>query len=72
MTTEALVVPLKLSPRQALEMVQKELPTQRGEYRKDHDLFNDGSCFRVNFHSEETNVVVRSFFVRIRDGKLTY
>jgi hypothetical protein len=70
--TEALVVPLRLTPAQALELVQKELPTQRGEYRRDHDLFGDGSCFRVNFHSDENNVIMRSFFVRVKGGKLDY
>ena len=53
-------------------MVQKELPARRGEYRRDHDLFGDGSCFRVNFHSEEDNTIVRSFFVRVKGGKLVY
>jgi len=70
--TEALEVPLKYTPAQALEMVQKELPARRGEYRRDHDLFGDGSCFRVNFHSEEDNTIVRSFFVRVKGGKLVY
>lgn len=69
---EAAVVPVKLSSSQALEMIQKELPAQCGEYRRDHDLFHDGSYFRVNFHSKEDHRIVRSFFVRVNGGKLSY
>jgi hypothetical protein len=69
--TEALVVPLELSPAQVLELVQKEMPAKRGEYRRVYVIV-EGACFRVNFHSEENNTVVRSFFVRVKGGKLTY
>jgi len=65
-------VPLKYTPKQALEAVQRELPAKVGEYRRDHDLFNDGSCFRVNFHDDRTNIIVRSYFVRVRGTKLEY
>jgi hypothetical protein len=69
--TEALVVPLRLSPAQALELVEKELPAKSSEYRRIHVIV-EGSCFRVNFHDSETNRVVRSFFARLKGGKLTY
>jgi len=67
---EAPVVPLRLDPAQALELVEKELPAKSREYRRIHVIV-EGSCFRVNFHDDETNRVVRSFFVRLKDGKLT-
>lgn len=71
--TEAIEAPQTLSPKQALDAIQKELPAQRGEYRRDHDVSGGkGSLWRINFHHEETNIIVRSFFIRVVGTKLVY
>ena len=39
------------------EVVRREFPRRSGEFRRVHDLFGDGTFFRVNFHDQETNLV---------------
>ena len=50
------------------EIIVRELPKQRGEFRRIHHIY--GSAFRINFHDCETNCVVRSFFIHVIDGKV--
>jgi hypothetical protein len=52
------------------EVVRREFPARSGEFRIVHDLFGDGTFFRVNFHDQETNLVVRSYFVHVKDGQV--
>lgn len=62
--------PLVLTPDQELELVKKELPAKRGEFRKIFPLFK--GYYRVNFHNDETNAITRSYFVQVNGSKLTY
>lgn len=64
-------IPLRLTPQQALAEVEKEFPEERGKFRRIHDVA-EGAAFRVNFHDEDTNQVVKSFFVRVNGSKLVY
>ena len=63
-------VPLVLTPEQELDLVKKEFPAKRGEFRRIFPLFKD--YYRVNFHNDETNVIVRSYFVQVNGSKLVY
>jgi hypothetical protein len=68
--TDTVEAPLVYTPEQELEAVKKELPEKRGEYRRIHPLFTNH--YRVNFHNDETNIITRSYFVRVSGVKITY
>lgn len=68
--TDTVEAPVVLTPDQELEAVKKELPKKHGEYRRIHPLFPNH--YRVNFHNDETNVISRSYFVRVAGNKVTY
>jgi len=50
------------------DLVKAKYPRKAGEFRRIHNVFDD--YFRVNFHSDETNLVTRSYFVYVQKGKV--
>jgi hypothetical protein len=50
------------------ELVKRDFPVKSGEFRKIHVIV-EGQRYRVNFHDVDTNIVRRSFFVTVQDGK---
>lgn len=68
--TETIAPPKTKTDQAPEDLVRDKFPCKRGEFRRIHDLFEDGTVFRVNFHDEDTNFVVRSYFVVVKDGEV--
>jgi hypothetical protein len=56
----------KADAKDSVQVVSAAFPIKSGEYKRVHPLWDQ--WYRVNFHSVDTNVIVRSYFVSCVNG----